>query len=236
MKPHTTHPTNTCTAITHVTDTTPSPFIVGIDEVGRGLLFAHLSVAGVVLPSDLTGNFDGLDLSQSPLSTLNDSKQLSPKKRENLFTPIKQLACAYAIIDVPHDVIDEIDVYQATLLGMRLASEMLLAHYTPDPQNTKVLIDGNALPTLSADFAHYQSCLVPIIKGDATHSTIACASILAKVHRDRQMTDYDKKYPDYGLASNKGYASAKHRSAISELGVLPEHRRSFEPIKSLLQH
>ncbi len=234
MKAHTkqTHAPN-CAIISQCTDSAPTPFILGIDEVGRGSLFAHLSVAGVVLSSGVTDSLDSPDC--TPLQALKDSKQLSAKKRETLYNTIKELSCAYAIVDVPHTTIDDINIYQATLLGMRLAIEHLLRHYSPDVQNTKICIDGNALPTLSQEFAHYQPCLTAIVKGDTTHRSIACASVLAKVHRDRQMLDYDKRYRDYGLASNKGYASAKHRQAIHELGALPEHRRSFEPIKSLIK-
>lgn len=207
---------------------TGSQLVIGVDEVGRGALFANMTVCAVILPDELTGLFGEIDLSTTPLKLLNDSKKLTEKRRESLFEPIKELALDYAIVDVPRTVIDDINISKATMLGMRLAMTTLIAkHVLAD--DTLLLVDGSEFPLFDnhwTQFYHRQT----MIKGDATHTTIACASILAKVYRDRQMVEYGKQYPEYRIEGHKGYLTAVHKAAILTHGILPEHRRSYRPI------
>ncbi|WP_233424912.1 ribonuclease HII [Moraxella canis] len=206
--------------------------IIGIDEVGRGALFGNMTVGAVILPDDLSGRFDEIDLAHTDISLLNDSKKLSEKRREQLFGIISDLALDYVIVDVPRAIIDEINIYQATMLGMRLAIETLIMKHGLSEKNTTILVDGNQPPSMVGGLGEHFK-IHAMIKGDATHSSIACASILAKVHRDRLMVEYAKSYPDYLLDKHKGYLTAKHKAAILEYGILPEHRRSFSPIREL---
>lgn len=229
-----TYPLEQLCTITTKADAKPitgAQLVIGVDEVGRGALFANMSVCAVILPDELTGLFGKIDLSDTPLKLLNDSKKLTEKRRESLFEPIKALALDYAIVDVPRAVIDTINISKATMLGMRLAMTSLIAkHGLAD--DTILLVDGNEFPLFDDDwarFCHRQT----MIKGDATHTTIACASILAKVHRDRQMIAYGAKYPEYRIDSHKGYLTAVHKAAIMTHGILPEHRRSYMPITQL---
>ncbi|OOR91209.1 ribonuclease HII [Moraxella caviae] len=214
--------------------TSDTPLIIGVDEVGRGSLFGQMTVAAVILPADISGEFDKINLTNTALSPLNDSKKLSPKKRDLLFDVISQISLSHVIVDVPASVIDAINIYQATLLGMRLAIERLLAAHTTTQTAPQILIDGNATPILSANFYAHQPHIRTIIKGDGVHSSIAAASILAKVHRDRSMIEFAKQYPKYHLDKHKGYASAAHTHAIKTLGILPEHRKTFSPMKDML--
>ncbi len=208
---------------------TSSQLVIGVDEVGRGALFANMTVCAVILPDELTGLFGEIDLSTTPLKLLNDSKKLTEKRRESLFEPIKELALDYAIVDVPRAVIDDINISKATMLGMRLAMTILIAkHDLAD--DTLLLVDGNEFPVLDGSCARHFYHRHTMIKGDATHTTIACASILAKVHRDRQMVEYGKQYPEYRIEGHKGYLTAIHKAAIMTHGILPEHRRSYRPI------
>lgn len=220
------------TTKTNAQSITRTHLVIGVDEVGRGALFANMTVCAVILPSELTGLFGEIDLSGTPLKLLNDSKKLSEKRRESLFEPIKELAMDYAIVDVPRVLIDTLNISKATMLGMKLALTSLIAkHNLPD--DTVLLVDGSEFPILNescaANFCHQHT----MIKGDASHTTIACASILAKVHRDRQMIEYSKRYPEYRIESHKGYLTAVHKAAIWAHGILPEHRRSYRPISEL---
>lgn len=239
IKAHTqnTH-THACTITTHKNhEPTSRTFVIGIDEVGRGSLFGQMTVGAVILDNDLTGEFGQVDLMGTPLTLINDSKKLSEKKRNLVFDPIKHTCQSYAVINIPAYVIDTINIYQATLLGMRLAIENLIMLNGIDKNdNLIIIIDGNATPTLSDDFADFQPCIHTLIKGDSLHTSIACASILAKVHRDTAMNDYAKIYPDYGLDKHKGYASKAHTTAIYAYGILPEHRKSFNPMRTILGH
>ncbi|UYZ94628.1 ribonuclease HII [Moraxella bovis] len=225
-----------CTVVAHKNhEPTSRTFVIGIDEVGRGSLFGQMTVGAVILDNDLTGEFGQIDLTNTPLALINDSKKLSEKKRNLVFDPIKQACQSYVIIDIPAYVIDTIDIYQATLLGMRLAIENLIAlNNISKNDNLIIVIDGNAAPTLSDDFSDFQPCIHTLIKGDSLHTSIACASILAKVHRDTVISDYAKIYPDYGLDKHKGYACKAHTTAIYEHGILPEHRKSFNPMRTIL--
>lgn len=201
------------------------PAVIGIDEVGRGSLFGHMTVCGVMMPADLTGYFDELSLPDGLLPFLNDSKKLTEKRREKLYGIIDELCLQRVLVDVPVSAIDRLNIRQATLLGMKIAIETL-AQAVP---NAIVLIDGDACPKLDLP-CHCQT----VIQGDGKHSTIACASILAKVSRDRQMQQYAERYPQYGIEKHKGYGTAHHRNAILTHGILPEHRKSFSPMKEML--
>ena len=145
---------------------------------------------------------------------VNDSKKLSEKKREELFDQIRETAVSYGIGIVGPDVIDEINILQADYEAMRIAVSQL------KPQPEVLLNDAVRIPGLSMK-------QVPIIRGDAKSLSIAAASILAKVTRDRMMAEYDKIYPEYGFAGNKGYGSASHIEALKTYGPCPIHRRSF---------
>jgi ribonuclease HII len=177
-------------------------YICGIDEVGRGPLAGPVIACAVILPKDCN------------ILYINDSKQLSEKKREELYDEIIDKAIAFGIGSVPPNRIDEINILQATYEAMRKAIGNLSVK--PDILlNDAVTIPGVAIKQ------------VPIIKGDAKSVSIAAASIVAKVTRDRMMVAYDQIFPHYDLAGNKGYGSAKHIEAIREFGLTPIHRRSF---------
>lgn len=181
--------------------------ICGIDEVGRGPLAGPVVAGAVILPKDCD------------ILYLNDSKQLSEKKREELYNVIMEKAVSTGLGFVSPERIDEINILQATYEAMREA----VAKLSPEPDlllNDAVTIPGVAVRQ------------VPIIKGDAKSISIAAASIIAKVTRDRLMVQYDSVYPEYGFASNKGYGAAAHIEALRKYGPAPIHRRSF--IKNLL--
>ena len=180
----------------------PSGVICGIDEAGRGPLAGPVVAAAVCLPENCE------------LLYVNDSKKLSEKKREELFDQIREKAVSYGIGIVGPDVIDEINILQADYEAMRIAVSQL------KPQPEVLLNDAVRIPGLSMK-------QVPIIRGDAKSLSIAAASILAKVTRDRMMAEYDKIYPEYGFAGNKGYGSASHIEALKTYGPCPIHRRSF---------
>ena len=177
-------------------------YICGIDEVGRGPLAGPVVAGTVILPK----NCDIL--------YLNDSKQLSEKKREELYEVIMEKAVSTGLGFVTPERIDEINILQATYEAMRMAIGEL------DPVPDLLLNDAVTIPEVTIR-------QVPIIKGDAKSISIAAASIIAKVTRDRLMAEYEKTYPGYGFAANKGYGSAEHIAAIRELGPTPIHRRSF---------
>ncbi len=177
-------------------------FVCGVDEVGRGPLAGPVVCAAAIMPED--DIIEGVD----------DSKKLSAKKREKLSEMIKQRAIAYAICRVEPQVIDEINILQATRLCMKNAIESLSVR--PD----FVLTDGNM--TLDIDIPQRS-----IIKGDAQCYCIGAASIIAKVERDAVMEEYAKVYPHYGFEKNVGYGTAVHIEAIKQFGLTPVHRRSF---------
>ena len=177
-------------------------YVGGIDEVGRGPLAGPVVAACVILPKDCK------------LLYINDSKQLSEKKREELYDRILEEAVSVGIGVVSHQVIDKINILQATFQAMREAISMMSV--TPD----QLLVDAVHIPQIT----------IPqrgIIKGDAKSISIAAASIVAKVTRDRMMVEMDAKYPGYGFAGNKGYGSAEHIQAIREKGPCEIHRRTF---------
>ena len=176
--------------------------ICGVDEAGRGPLAGPVCAAACILPARLT------------IEGLNDSKKLSEKRREALYDQITENALAWAVCLVDEKIIDEINILQATYRAMRGAVERLKLR--PD----LCLVDGNRDPGLGLPTR-------TVVKGDATCASVAAASILAKVTRDRLMLEYDAQYPGYGFAVHKGYGTRAHYAAVAELGLCPIHRRSF---------
>lgn len=176
--------------------------ICGVDEVGRGPLAGPVFTAAVILPKDCE------------ILYLNDSKKLTEKKREELFLEISEKALAVGIGSCTPEEIDTLNIKQATRKAMLQAVQNL------ELQPGLVLVDAETITGLDIR-------QVPIIKGDAKSVSIAAASIVAKVTRDHLMMEYDKLYPQYGFASNKGYGSATHMEALREYGPCPIHRRSF---------
>ena len=185
--------------------------VAGVDEAGRGPLAGPVAVAAVILPQEVH------------LPRINDSKKLSAAVREELFTQIVAIAISYHVALIDAETIDRMNILQATRMGMYEA----IAALTPAPD--EVLVDAVELSKLSMPS---QS----IIKGDAKSVSIAAASILAKVTRDHLMEQYDTEYPHYGFAKHKGYGTQEHIDAIRKYGVCPIHRKSFEPIRSMLNN
>lgn len=182
--------------------------VCGVDEAGRGPLAGPVCAAAVILPDDIE------------IEGLNDSKKLSEKKRELLFDVIKEKAVSYAIAFGSVEEIEEFNILEATFIAMNRAIDSL------DIKPDYALIDGNRVPKgIKIDCE-------TVIKGDAKSSSIAAASILAKVTRDRLLLEYDKEYPQYNFKKHKGYGTKEHTSLILEYGVSPVHRRSF--LKKLL--
>ena len=178
--------------------------IAGVDEVGRGPLAGPVVCAAVIMPLDSENLIVGVD----------DSKKLSEKKRQQLAEEIKKRALAYTIVEIDEKTIDEINILEATKIGMKRAIETLLI--TPDV----VLTDGN----MTIDIVHKQHS---VIHGDALSYSIGAASIIAKVYRDNMMDEYAKTYPQYAFEKNKGYGTAAHIQGIKEHGLCPIHRRTF---------
>lgn len=177
--------------------------ICGIDEAGRGPLAGPVVVAGVIMPKD------------SMIEGINDSKKISEKKREKLYDLIIEEAISYSVAIIGQDVIDDINILNATKEGVTKVVDGL------DVKPDLIIID--ALNHINTRGIPYE----PIIKGDAKCYNIAAASILAKVTRDRIMREWDEVYPQYGFVQHKGYGTAKHIQAIKEYGLTPIHRRSF---------
>ena len=185
--------------------------IAGLDEVGRGPLFGPVVAAAVILAPRC--RIDGL----------TDSKKLSEKKRDEFEIQIRANAVAWAIASVDVETIDRINIRQASLLAMRLAVQQLALG--PD----FLLIDGR-------DTIDWPCAQQAVIHGDAISLSIAAASVLAKVHRDRMLVDLDRQFPGYGLARHKGYGCPEHLAALARLGPTPLHRKSFNPVaQSALQ-
>jgi ribonuclease HII len=179
--------------------------IAGLDEVGRGPMFGPVVAAAVILPKSC------------PLQGLTDSKKLSEKARNAFDLEIRANAIAWAVAAVDVETIDRINIRRASLLAMRIAVEQLAL--SPD----YLLIDG-------IDTIDWPCPQQPVVQGDATSLSIAAASVLAKVHRDRMLVELDGQYPGYGLARHKGYCSAEHLAALKRLGPTPLHRKSFSPV------
>lgn len=179
-------------------------WIAGVDEVGRGPLAGPVVCAAVIMPLEEEHLIVGVD----------DSKKLSEKKREELAEEIKKRALAYTIVEVDEKIIDEINILEATKIGMKKAIETL--SLTPDV----VLTDGN----MAIDITYEQHS---VVHGDALSYSIGAASIIAKVYRDKMMDEYAKTYPQYAFEKNKGYGTAAHIQAIKEYGLCPIHRKTF---------
>lgn len=186
------------------------PGIAGVDEVGRGPLAGDVVAAAVILDP------------ARPIDGLRDSKKLSPARREILAQQIRERALAWAVARASVAEIDQLNILQASLLAMHRAVQALA------PQPAYVLVDGNRLPRW--DYASE-----PVVKGDDRVPAIAAASILAKVQRDGELQELELQYPGYGFAAHKGYPTAVHLAALRKLGVTPVHRRSFGPVRDLLE-
>ena len=185
--------------------------LAGVDEAGRGPLAGDVIAAAVIL--------DPLH----PIVGLNDSKKLSEKRREALYEDIINNALSYSVARASVEEIDELNILHASMLAMQRA--VMSLPVAPE----HVLIDGNRVPKLLPCPAE------AVVKGDARQSAIAAASILAKVTRDREVVALDEHYPQYGFAKHKGYPTAQHLAAIKEHGVCDIHRRSFAPVKRILE-
>jgi len=195
-----------------------SRFIAGIDEAGRGPLAGPVVAAAVMLPSDWLRR--GLP---AELAGLNDSKQLTERQRDAFFSELTvRPDVRFAIAQIDAEVVDKINILQATHRAMNAA----LAQLQPPPEH--VLVDGIRVPSLRGP-------QTPIVKGDARSYSIAAASVLAKVTRDRLMIEFDRRWPAYGFAEHKGYGTARHLAAIAEHGPCPIHRRSFAPLRPVQQ-
>lgn len=184
--------------------------IAGVDEAGRGPLAGPVVVAAVVLTADLP----------CELEELNDSKKLTEKKRERLFGIIKKNVRAYRIQVISAKIIDQINILQATFLGMKQVIQKMSVEVN------YILVDGNQYPF--GDFPGE-----PIVRGDSQSLSIAAASVLAKVTRDRIMVGYDKRYPQWDFKKHKGYPTKNHRDAVHKFGLSPIHRRSFHIKKDI---
>lgn len=185
--------------------------LAGVDEAGRGPLIGSVVAAAVILDPD------------KPVAGLDDSKKLSEKKRLALFTQIQARSLAWSIGEATAAEIDQLNILQASLLAMQRAIAGL------QPAAEFVLIDGNRLPR------QLPCPALAIVQGDARHPAISAASILAKVTRDRQLIELDQQYPHYGFARHKGYPTPAHLQALQTYGPLAEHRRSFAPVRQLLE-
>jgi len=190
--------------------TSPSKLTAGVDEAGRGPLAGPVVVAAVIL--DPAHDIEGLD----------DSKRLSAARRELLFPMITQRAIAWSIVAVPVEMIDALNILQATLWGMQQA----VARLSPSP--LRILIDGNRAPEIRGE-------VHTIVQGDRLEPAISAASILAKVSRDQTMLRMHALYPRYGFDRHKGYPTASHLELLERFGPCAIHRRSFAPVRRLMQ-
>lgn len=181
------------------------PLLCGVDEAGRGPLAGPVFAAAVILDPD------------TPIAGLNDSKKLSEKKREALFDVIIERAAAYAVASASVEEIEQYNILQATYLAMSRAVEAVSRQKTP----SLVLVDGNRLPPQIT-----LPCRT-LVKGDALSASVAAASILAKVSRDRLLLELDRQYPEYAFAQHKGYGTALHYERLAAYGPSPVHRMSF---------
>ena len=181
----------------------------GVDEAGRGPLAGPVVAAAVILPANHS-------------LVLKDSKLLSPKKREALCILIKEIAISYSIVRVEPEIIDRINILQATLLAMKQAIESLSV------KPSLVLIDGNQCPKVLVSTR-------AVVGGDKIIPSISAASILAKVERDSLLDEYAVLYPEYGFEEHKGYPTKRHIEALAQYGITPIHRKTFGPVRRLLE-
>ena len=189
-------------------------WVCGVDEAGRGPLVGAVVAGAVVLDPN------------NPILGLKDSKKLTPARRDFLYEQIMEKAKAWGVGQASPAEIDDINILQATMLAMRRAIEDLTSRLGAWPD--KALIDGNRCPELPIPSE-------AIIKGDAKEPAISAASIIAKVTRDRQMQVLDKLHPQYGFAQHMGYPTEAHFAALKEFGACDEHRRSFSPVRKVLE-
>lgn len=185
--------------------------IAGVDEVGRGPLVGAVVAGAVILDPN------------NPIEGLADSKKLSEKKREALAIEIREKALSWSLGRAEAEEIDEINILQASLLAMKRAVEGLSV--TPD----HLQIDGNRCLDMDCS-------MEAIVKGDSKVAEISAASIIAKVARDHEMLELDKRHPEYGFAGHKGYPTKKHKEALLEYGAISEHRVSFKPVRDVLMN
>jgi len=188
----------------------PDGRVAGVDEAGRGPLAGPVVAGAVILDP------------HNPIDGLQDSKRLTAARRELLYEEIQEKALAWAVASADVGEIDRINILQATMLAMQRAVEAL------QPTAQHALIDGNRCPLLACPAQ-------AIVKGDSRVAAISAASIMAKVTRDREMLSLDLQYPGYGLARHKGYPSKAHIEALENLGVTPIHRRSYAPVRRVME-
>lgn len=186
-----------------------SACVAGVDEAGRGPLAGAVVAAAVILSPD------------DPIEGINDSKKLSPAKRDRLFDQIKARALCWSVACAEPEEIDRLNILHATMAAMGRALDGLSVR----PESA--LIDGNRCP----QHLKYPLPLTAVIGGDQLHANIGAASILAKVTRDRQLVTLDERYPEYGFAKHKGYPTAQHMEALHKYGPTPYHRTSFRPVR-----
>ena len=191
-------------------DLRTSGLVAGVDEVGRGPLVGDVVAAAVILDPE------------RPIDGLTDSKKLSEKRREQLAIQIREYALSWSIGVATPSEIDKINILHASMLAMKRAVEGLSV--APD----HVQVDGNRCPKVNYT-------VEAVVKGDAKIAAIGAASIIAKVYRDQQMLELDTQYPQYGFARHKGYPTSEHLKLLQQNGVLPQYRRSFGPVKRLLE-
>lgn len=194
-----------------------TPLICGVDEAGRGPLAGAVYAAAVILNAS------------HPISGLADSKKITEKKRDVLAIEIKQHALAWAIASSSVEEIDDINILQASMLAMKRAIESLQAQFEGvlNTQKVFVQVDGNKCPQIDLPCE-------AIVKGDSKVQAISAASILAKTARDAELYTLDKQYPMYGFAKHKGYPTKMHMVLLQEHGVSPIHRRSYAPVRKLI--
>ena len=185
-------------------------FVAGVDEAGRGPLAGPVYAAAVIFPKGLV--IDGV----------NDSKKLTEKKREQLYDVIKENAIAYSIVSVDEKEIDEINILNAAMKAFKMALDEL------SQKADFALLDGNRAPQMDIPYE-------AVVKGDAKVQAIAAASILAKVERDRYITEMDKIYPQYGFAKHKGYPTKDHKEAVAKYGPSPIHRLTFKGVSEYVK-
>lgn len=185
-------------------------FVAGVDEVGRGPLCGAVVAAAVILDPS------------RPIEGLADSKKLSETRREQLYDIICERALAWSLGRAEVEEIDQLNILHATMLAMQRAVNGLV------PAPSHALIDGNRCPTLPCSAE-------AVIQGDSKVASISAASIIAKVSRDREMVELDRIYPGYGIALHKGYPTPAHLEALARLGATPIHRRSFGPVRRILE-
>lgn len=188
----------------------PDGLVAGVDEAGRGPLAGPVVAGAVILDP------------RNPIEGLQDSKRLTAARREHLYGEIQQKALAWTVASAGVGEIDRINILQATMLAMQRAVEAL------QPAAEFALIDGNRCPSLPCPAQ-------AVVKGDSRVAAISAASIMAKVTRDREMLSLDRQYPGYGLAQHKGYPSKAHIEALERLGVTPVHRRSYAPVRRVME-